>query len=192
MRKAVLEGNILPKAKQRFVIDGLPEGEIMWLTRDVINVALGVIDLPDQTKVPGGRRRAGEFTATLQFAQNQDREAMLDWFSESVDAGTDDGISPHYKKNGTIIYHRLFRGNPGLGANSGTDLPPVRAVIFGVWCSQYNLPDFDMNSDEGDGDCVMECTFQFDDAEIDRKNAIERVLNRNKGGSVGTINPFGR
>jgi len=27
---------------------------------------------------------------------------------------------------------------------------------------------------------------------VDRKNAIERVLNRNKGGSVATINPLGR
>ena len=42
-----------------------------------------------------------------------------------------------------------------------------------------------MNGDEGDGDCVMEVTMQFDDAEIDRKNAVQRVLNRNKAGNVG-------
>jgi hypothetical protein len=39
---------------------------------------------------------------------------MLDWFNESVDAGTDQGISPSYKKNGEIIYHRLFRGSAGM------------------------------------------------------------------------------
>lgn len=42
-----------------------------------------------------------------------------------------------------------------------------------------------MNGDEGDGDCVMEVTMQFDDAEIDRKNAVQRVLNRNKAQTVG-------
>ncbi len=40
-----------------------------------------------------------------------------------------------------------------------------------------------MNGDEGDGDCVMEVTMQFDDAEVDRKNAVERVMNRNRAES---------
>ena len=31
----------------------------------------------------------------------------------------------------------------------------------------------------------MEVTMQFDDAEIDRKNAVQRVLNRNKAQTVG-------
>lgn len=34
-----------------------------------------------------------------------------------------------------------------------------------------------MNADEGDGDCVMELTIQFDDAEIDTKNLIQQVAN---------------
>lgn len=37
-----------------------------------------------------------------------------------------------------------------------------------------------MNGDEGDGDCTLECTFQFDDAEVDRRNAVDRVLNRGR------------
>ncbi len=40
-------------------------------------MSIGVIELPDQTRVPGGRVRAGEFTVTLQFALDHDREAYL-------------------------------------------------------------------------------------------------------------------
>lgn len=56
--------------------------------------------------------------------------------------------------------------------------------------------DYDMNGDEGDGDCMMECTFQFDDAEVDRKNAVQKAINRTHaasenqtsvGGLVGAI-----
>lgn len=37
-----------------------------------------------------------------------------------------------------------------------------------------------MNGDEGDGDCIMEVTMQFDDAEVDRRSAIEGVMSRSQ------------
>lgn len=71
MRKATLEGNIILKAKGRILVDGYQAADIMAITRDVIAHTVGVIELPDQTKVPGGRRRAGEFTVTIQFARDK-------------------------------------------------------------------------------------------------------------------------
>ena len=138
MRKAVLEGNILPKAKQRFLVDGYTGADIIYLTRDVIEMAVGVIELADQTRVPGGRIRSGDFTVTLQFARDKDRETYLDWFENCVDVpgdgsvGGGHGINPTYKRNATIIYYRLFTGST-QGYPSGSDSPPVVARLYGCW-----------------------------------------------------------
>jgi hypothetical protein len=164
MRKATLEGNILPRAKQRFLVEGMPGADIQYISRDVIPMEIGVIELPDQTRVPGGRRRAGEFTLTLQFGRNQDREAYLAWFNLCIDRG-DRGISPAYKRNARLIYLRLFQGSPGT-YNSGSDLPPVEVNVIGCWPSSMQLPDYDMTGDEGDGDTNLECTLNFDDVEL--------------------------
>lgn len=173
MKKAALEGNILPKAKQRFYVDGFPGTDILYLTRDVIEMTIGVIELPDQTRVPGGRKRAGEFTLTLQFARNVDRETYVEWFNMCVDDGGARGIDPTYKRNATIIYMRLFNGSPG-NYNSGSALPPVQARLFGCFPSSLKLPDYDMNSDESDGDCTLEVTINFDDVEISQQNTLRR------------------
>lgn len=177
MRKATLEGNILPKAKQRFLVDGMAGTDIQYLTRDVMEMTIGVIDLPDQTKVPGGRRRAGEFTLTLQFARNADREAYLKWFDQCLDKGgtvgnstetanSIQGIHPDYKRNATIIYLRLYQGKPSFVQHSTSEQTPVTARVFGCWPSSIKVPDYDMNSDEGDGDCTMEVTINYDDVQI--------------------------
>lgn len=180
MRKAVLEGNILPKAKQRFLVDGLSGADLIYITRDVIEMAVGVIELPDQTRVPGGRVRAGDFTITLQFARNPDREAYLDWFEKCVDfpgggdTNTNNGIDSTYKRNATIIYYRLFKGS-AQNYPSGSDLPPVTARVYGCWPSSIKLPDMDINSDDGDADCTLECTINFDDVEIDGQYSRRRT-----------------
>lgn len=165
MRKATLEGNIILKAKGRIHVDGYNSADIMAITRDVIAHTVGVIELPDQTKVPGGRRRAGEFTVTVQFARDQDRTLFMDWAAKCIDGGTEsNGISPDYKRDMTIIYCRLL-SKTGRASNNtnGNLLDNIRARVIGCWVSSYNLPDFDMNSDEGDGDSTMECTIQYDD-----------------------------
>ena len=133
-------------------------------------MTLGVIELPDQTKVPGGRRRAGEFTKTFQFARDIDRETYYKWFMMSVDKG-DRGIDPTYKRNCTIIMMRLFQGSPGT-YNSGSDVPPVRIRLFGCWVSRMTIGDMDINADEGDGDIISEITMQFDDVEMEGNNPI--------------------
>ena len=53
MQKQTLQQNIFKKAKQRFRVAGLPE--IVITQRGTIDVAVGAIELPDGTKVTGGR-----------------------------------------------------------------------------------------------------------------------------------------
>lgn len=162
MQKNTLEKNILPKAKQRLLVTGLPES-IIHLTRDPIPMEVGVINLADQTRVPGGRKRAGDFPVEIQFARNEDRQAYRDWFNMGVDASGDRGINPRYKRDATIIFFRLFRGSPGV-MDSGSDLPPVRARLLGVWCSKLELPGLDVKADNGDdGDTILKATLNYDD-----------------------------
>lgn len=148
-----------------------------------------VIELPDQTRVPGGRKRAGEFTVTLQMARNEDRQAYITWFNRCVDRNTrhhrgdllnvdvgnlrgEQGVDPTYKRNGTITYLRLFRGNPGNYRGAGNDAPSVKATLYGCWPSSLKLPDMDINGDEGDGDCMLEVTLNFDDVEVQDENIL--------------------
>lgn len=167
MQKNTLEKNILPKAKQRMLIDGLPEG-IIHLTRDPISMELGVINLKDQTRVPGGRKRAGEFTAEIQYGRNIDRNSYLDWFTMGTDVIGDKGIDPKYKRDATLIYYRLFRGSPG-SYDSGSDLPPVKARLEGCWCSKLELPGLDVAADNGDdGDTILKVTIQYDDVFLEK------------------------
>ena len=165
IRKAILEQNTALKSKQRFLVDGLVSADIVLLSRDPLEMSIGVIELPDQTRVPGGVRRAGEFGLTLQFGRNSDREVFRRWHMMCVDQG-ERGIDPTYKRSGTIVYYRVFQGSPGT-FNSGSDLPPIRARLFGLWPQTINLPDMDLTADEGeDGSCVMEVTMSFDDADL--------------------------
>lgn len=166
MQKNTLEKNILPKAKQRLLIAGLPEA-IIHLTRDPIQMEVGVINLADQTKVPGGRKRAGEFPVELQFARDIDRNEYRRWFEMCIDVRGNDGIEPTYKRDATIIYFRLFRGSSGT-YNNGSDLPPVKARLEGIWCSKLELPGLDIKADNGDdGDTILKATLQFDDVSLE-------------------------
>lgn len=166
MLKNALEKNILPKAKQRLIVSGLPETSVIHLTRDPISAELGVINLADQTRVPGGRIRAGEFTVTIQFGRNEDRNAYREWHNQSKDRPGDQGINPAYKRDATIVYYRLFRGSAGV-FDSGSDLPPVRVRLKGCWCSKLELPALDVKADSGDeGDTILTATIQFDDVEL--------------------------
>jgi hypothetical protein len=166
MQKRTLEGNILPKAKQRFLVNGLPE-VIIHLTRDPIPMEIGVINLADQTRVPGGRVRAGDFTIEIQFARNEDRQAYSEWFNMCKDVSGDKGINPKYKRDATLIYFRLFRGSPGT-YDSGSDLPPVRARLFGCFPSKMELPALDVKADNGeDGDTMLKVTINYDDVMLE-------------------------
>ncbi len=156
MRKRVLEQNILPTAKQRIVVQGLAAADILLISRDPIDMKLGVIALPDQTRVPGGRRRAGDFKVTMQFADDSDRNAFNEWFKQCVDDGTPNGIDANYKKDATMTYLRLYSGKQA-----------VTVSLFGCWPSSANLPNYGMDDDDGaNGDTKLEVTVNFDDVEL--------------------------
>ena len=156
MRKRILEQNILPTAKQRIVVQGLAAADILLISRDPIDMKLGVIALPDQTRVAGGRRRAGDFKVTLQFAHDSDRNAFNEWFKQCVDDGTPNGINANYKKDATMTYLRLYSGKQA-----------VTVSLFGCWPSSANLPNYGMDDDDGaNGDTKLEMTINFDDIEL--------------------------
>ena len=166
MRKRVLEQNILPTAKQRIVVQGLAAADILLISRDPIDMKLGIISLPDQTRVPGGRRRAGDFKVTMQFAHDPDRNAFNEWFKQCVDAGTPAGIDPNYKKDATLTYLRLYSGKQA-----------VTVSLFGCWLSSANLPNYGMDDDDGaNGDTKLEMTINFDDLELAADSSLLNSL----------------
>ncbi|MBW4514550.1 MAG: hypothetical protein KME11_04935 [Timaviella obliquedivisa GSE-PSE-MK23-08B] len=159
MQKGTLEHNILPKAKQRMVVAGLPEatltGSLLPLTRDAISMEIGVINLADQSRVPGGRVRAGDYALECQFARATDRDTYITWFNQCKDGAKNDGVDPDYKRNVTIHYERLHEGT---GTNE------IKLMLKGCFPSKIEFPAYDMNADNGDeGDTKLKITVNYDD-----------------------------
>jgi hypothetical protein len=162
MQKQTMEGNILPKAKQRFQVDNLGETSMQITKRGELDVEVGVIKLADETQVPGGRVRAGSFETEFQFGDPAVANQFWKWFKMAIDSGSGKGINPTYKRNATIMYLRLFDGNSDT-YNSGTELPPVVVQVEGCWCSKMTFPEYDMKADDGDeGWLVSKATINFD------------------------------
>jgi hypothetical protein len=172
MQKQTLQQNIFKKAKQRFRVAGLPE--VVITQRGTIDVGVGAIELPDGTKVTGGRVEPGEFTVTLHFSDDESRNCYCDWFEEAVDKGIS-GVNPNYKRNAEIEFLRTFTGKPGQYAESGDDLQSAFADLEGVWCTKYTIPDADIDSTDGDGASMLECTISYDDARMITRKASRGV-----------------
>jgi hypothetical protein len=166
MQKASLQPNILPKAKNRFAPQDLP-ATLIHLTRDPIPMEVGVINLADQTRVPGGRKRSGDFTVEIQFARDEDRLAYYNWFKMAIDVPGENGINPSYKRSAKLTYYRLFTGTGGT-FDASSDLKPVKVSLTGCWVSKMELPGGDIEADNGnDGDTKVKITINFDDATLD-------------------------
>jgi hypothetical protein len=165
MQKESLQPNILPKAKNRFAPQDLPSS-LIHLTRDPIPLEVGVINLADQTRVPGGRKRSGDFTVEIQFARDEDRLAYFNWFKMSVDTPGEKGINPAFKRSATLTYYRLFSGTGGI-FDASSDLKPVKIKMTGCWVSKLELPGGDIEADNGnDGDTKMKITINYDNADF--------------------------
>ena len=164
MQKSTMQQNILKKAKQRFIVTDLPP--VIVITRGTIDVGTGAINLPDGTKVAGGRVEPGEFTVTLQFGDDEARKAYIGWFNQAKDSG-DDGINPNYKRNGEIRFLRSYKGSPSGGLFNRNDVGDVTAFVYGIWCQKYTIPDADIDAADGDGFTTLECTLSYDDAEVE-------------------------
>jgi hypothetical protein len=181
-QKQTLQQNVLTKSKQLFRVSGLPE--VVILERASLDVAVGAIELPDGTKVSGGRVEPGEFTVTLHMSDELSLEAYLDWFEQSVDAGTyAAGVHPNYKRNAEIEFQRLFVGQPASFSSSGDDLGKIFADIEGVWCSKYVIPEGNIDENDGDASLKMECTLNYDDVRI--HPVARRTSAESRGASTG-------
>jgi hypothetical protein len=160
MQKGTLNPNIFKKAKQRFKVQGL--SEVVVLQRASLDVGMGAIELPDGTKVSGGRVDPGEFTVTLQFSDDQARLAYLSWFEMAKDDGTERGIHPDYKRNAVITFLRAY-SQPSNYDTRGNNLGPLKIEVIGCWCMKYVIPESDISSTDGDGYSSLECTLSYDD-----------------------------
>lgn len=179
MKKATLSENPFLQAKQRFLVENLPEADRI-VTRDEIELAFGVVERPDATKVPMGRVQPGDFSITLDFADNEARNAYWGWWQQSKDQGgkarnanaqidfsnprsaTIPGIghstlvSGHYKRQVTIIFHRLYQAQ-------GVENKPTIILLTGCFVTTCSIPDYDM---AGEDSSMLSLTISYDDGEI--------------------------
>lgn len=167
MQKGTLNPNILKKAKQRFFVPGLPP--VLVLTRATLFDEIGVITLPDGTHVAGMDQSGGDFTITIQFGDDEARNAYLGWFDDAIDKAGRGGVNPDYKRDGEILFlrsHRQNRRTRPLSGDSGS-AKEVRVIVEGVWCQKYVIPEADIDAADGDGYSQMECTLSYDDIDLE-------------------------
>lgn len=167
MQKGTLQSNILKKAKQRFIVSGLPDAIV--LTRATFVSEIGIIKLPDGTNVAGIDTGGSDFTITIQFGDDIARNTYLSWFDQAVDKQGRDGISPDYKRDAEIVFLRSHRRRNRLGRSlsNNEETNQVIAYLSGVWCQKYVIPDADVDAVDGDGFSTMECTLSYDGVELD-------------------------
>jgi hypothetical protein len=156
--KGVLVQNIFTKGNQLLQISNSKIGDIIVLTRDAIALEMGVIELADRTKVPGGRTYAGEFTATVQLGNNQVRNFFETWYEDSINTPKRD--AKEFKREGFIKY---VRHNLDSSTAQGGGDKDLGIYLKGIFCSKIEYPEFDMSGgDEGDADATLNVTIQYD------------------------------
>lgn len=178
MRKATLSPNPFTAAKQRFIVEGLPEADRI-VTRDEISLEYGVIERPDATRVPKGRVAPADFGVTLDFADDLARNAYIEWYNMCRDRGGTTGrvdvsdgpivgIDPTYKRTAYVIYHRLYI-TPG-----GTE-QPAKLELLGCFPTSISFPEYDMDSEDSS---MLSLTISYDDG---------RLLDNTGSTSIGSV-----
>lgn len=172
MKKSTLPPNAILIAKERMLVEDLPEANGIT-QRDEIELAFATSTRPDGTVVPVGRTQPGTFNVTLDFADDPTRRAYIRWHGMSKDrassAGQIDtldgpvvGIDPRYKKQVTLIFHRLYKSTSGLDQ-------PIKVVLYGCFVVSYTVPAYDVASEDT---AMLTLSISFDDGEIvDEDNA---------------------
>lgn len=181
MRKATLPPNAFLIAKERFLVEGLDEANGIT-QRDEIELAFATSTRPDGTVIPIGRTQPGTFNITIDFADDATRRDYIRWYNmckdraaqsgqlDSVD-GPVVGIDPEYKKQCTLIFHRLYKSTTGLEQ-------PVKILLRGCFPVSYTAPAYDMASEDT---AMLTLSISFDDGEI-----IDEVSSGAITGSTGT------
>lgn len=154
--KQVLEGNVLRKSQGELKIEGFETANIIHITFGDLTSEQESIELPDGTLVPTGIEKPGEFEVEIQLAHEESLNSYLRWAMEARDRSTS-GVSPQYKRNGTIEYHRLFSG--GGSSAAGRAMKNERNRVTGMWVKSFTLPGAEMDSTE---DNRMSLTICYD------------------------------
>lgn len=154
--KSVLEGNIFRKSQVELLIDGYGTAGIITTSIGDITSENGLITLADNTQVPTGVEKPGEFDVEFQLAHQESLNNLIAWVYQARDL-SNSGLSPEYKRNGTIIYHRLFSG--GGQTVAGRALKNEEFTVRGLWARSYDLPGGEMDSEE---DQIMKMTICYD------------------------------
>ena len=166
MRKATLPKNPLPVSKERMFVQDLPDSNGIT-QRDEIELAFATSTRPDATVVPIGRINPGTFNVTLDFADDRTRSAYIKWHGMCKDRAASSGqidtpdgqvvgIDPNYKKQVTLIFHRLYKSSGGLDQ-------PVKIILVGCFPVSMTIPAYDVTSEDM---AMLTLSISFDDGYV--------------------------
>jgi hypothetical protein len=154
--KGVLEGNVFRKSQVELIIDGFGTSAIITTSIGDITQENGIITLKDGTQVPTGVSKPGTFDVEFQLAHQSSLDTLIVWAYQAFDLSRD-GVKPEYKRNGRIIYHRLFMGGGQTAAGSARKNEEF--TVYGMWPTSFDLPGGEMDSEE---DQLMKMTISYD------------------------------
>jgi hypothetical protein len=128
--KGTIKADHMAVNKYQLTLIGLTTLTLTPIEVSGMEVEVGVIDLPDRTKVSGGQSSSTEFTMTIPMHHSSEIGAMEVWFQEGQDP-----VVATYKKAGTLTFQSIT----GENEKSWT--------LIGAWCSKRKLPDLSMEDD---------------------------------------------
>jgi hypothetical protein len=140
--KGQIQDNHFPTNKYEFIVAGLPP--LTPTKVGGISEELDTVELPDQTRVSGGGRKATEVTMSLPLHHIIQQAAVEAWYKEGQG-----NVSPTYKKTGTLV----FKSVQGTVTKAFT--------LMGCFITKRSTSDLEMGSQ---GDMVeTEFTISIDE-----------------------------
>lgn len=140
--KGVIAPDELAVSKGKLLVAGFIP--ILFTEIKGLKAELETADLPDQTRVSGGRTKCGDFTVKLPAHHFAEVRLLEEWHKKSQDP-----VDPDYKKSATLIFF------------AKSDRKFKAWNVKGVFVSGETLPDMDL-ANQGDA-AMVEFTMAFDD-----------------------------
>jgi hypothetical protein len=143
MVKGVITPDELSKNKGKLLIGGIP---ILFTKISAPTLELDTADLPDATRVSGGRSKPGDFTGSVPAHHFPEVRFLEDLYKKGLDP-----VDPEYKKSATLIFF----------SKTGTKFKSWN--LKGCFCNKMTPPEHDL-SNSGEM-AEVEVGFSFDDIE---------------------------
>jgi hypothetical protein len=140
--KGVIAPDELAVNKGKLLVAGFIP--ILFVEIKGLKAEMETADLPDATRVSGGRTKPGDFTAKLPAHHFAEVRLLEEWQKMGQDP-----VDPDYKKSGTLIF--LAKSDRKFKAWN----------IKGMFVSGETLPDAEL-ANQGDA-AMVEFTFAYDD-----------------------------